>query len=33
MSVGKGKSQVDKRETLKKKLADREIDRAVRRSR
>lgn len=33
LAVGKGKSQIDKRETLKRKTADREIDRALRRSR
>ena len=30
LGVGKGKSQVDKRETLKRKTADREIQRALR---
>ena len=30
LAVGKGKSQIDKRETLKRKTADREIDRALR---
>jgi len=30
LAVGKGKSQIDKREVLKKKTADREIDRALR---
>jgi SsrA-binding protein len=29
LGVGKGKSQVDKRETLKRKTADREIQRAI----
>lgn len=30
LAVGKGKSQIDKREVLKKKTADREVDRALR---
>ena len=30
LGLGKGKSQVDKRETLKRKTAEREIDRALR---
>jgi len=30
LGLGKGKSQIDKRETLKRKTADREIDRALR---
>jgi SsrA-binding protein len=29
LGIGKGKSQVDKRETLKRKTADREIQRAI----
>ena len=29
LGVGKGKTQVDKRETIKRKLADREINRAI----
>ena len=29
LGIGKGKSQVDKRETLKRKTADREIQRAL----
>jgi SsrA-binding protein len=33
LGVGKGKSQIDKRETLKRKTAEREIQRAVRDSR
>ena len=30
LGLGKGKTQIDKRETLKRKTADREIDRALR---
>jgi len=30
LGLGKGKSEIDKRETLKRKAADREIDRALR---
>jgi SsrA-binding protein len=30
LGLGKGKSQIDKRETLKRKTAEREIDRALR---
>jgi SsrA-binding protein len=33
LGLGKGKSQIDKRETLKRKTAEREIERAVRDSR
>jgi SsrA-binding protein len=30
LGVGKGKTQIDKRETLKRKLADREVQRSLR---
>jgi SsrA-binding protein len=33
LGVGKGKSEIDKRETLKRKTAEREIQRALRDSR
>jgi SsrA-binding protein len=33
LGLGKGKTQIDKRETLKRKTAEREINRAVRDSR